>query len=85
MVSSFSEFHFIVCDLLATGFVMWIWKELVDQILLLTRSLQGSWTLIFKYWLQWRREKKCLDWFLISLTSTCIFIPIDGFEVGRKR
>lgn len=42
MVSSFSEFHFIVCALLATGFVMWIWKELVDQILLLTRSLQGS-------------------------------------------
>lgn len=46
MVSSFSEFHFIVCALLANGFVMWIWKELADQILLLTRSLQGSQILV---------------------------------------
>lgn len=42
MASSFSEFHFIVCALLADGFVLWIWEELEDQILLLTRSLQDS-------------------------------------------
>lgn len=85
MVSSFSEFHFIVCALLANGFIMWIWKEPEDHTPPHQESPRVS-GLSFSNTGCSGKGENAWSRILISLTESFVFAFLcDGFEVGRKR